>query len=313
MRTALVIGINNYPNSKLNGCINDAKAIAELLSTHEDGNPNFDVNLKQDIMTRAELRAHISQLFNKESDLSLLYFAGHGCVTELGGYIMTPDYKAFDEGVSLNEILHMANNSKAKEKFIFLDSCHAGIMGKHSLMGGGVSILQSGTTILTSCLENETALEYNGHGIFTNLLIEALKGGAADIVGNITAGNIYAYADRALGSWSQRPVFKTNISKFYSLRNVKPLIERDKLRLITTYFKDGISPYPLDPSYEFTNKDIAIKKNVEIFQTLQKMNSLGLVVPVDEQFMFFAAQNSKACKLTALGYHYWNLVKNNRL
>jgi len=38
-----------------------------------------------------------------------------------------------------------------------------------------------------------------------------------------------------------------------------------------------------------------------------------LVVPVDEEFMYFAAMNSKSCRLTELGYHYWRLIKKNKL
>ena len=43
------------------------------------------------------------------------------------------------------------------------------------------------------------------------------------------------------------------------------------------------------------------------------MVHVNLVVPVGETHMYYAAMNSKSCKLTALGVHYWNLVKNNRI
>ena len=55
------------------------------------------------------------------------------------------------------------------------------------------------------------------HGLFTSLLLEALKGGAADITGHITPGGIYAYIDKALGPWEQRPVFKTKCNSLYTL------------------------------------------------------------------------------------------------
>jgi len=35
--------------------------------------------------------------------------------------------------------------------------------------------------------------------------------------------------------------------------------------------------------------------------------------PVGEEYMYYAAQNSKSCKLTALGYHYWRLVKEGKI
>lgn len=32
MRKALIVGINDYPNCPLFGCINDARSVAEILS-----------------------------------------------------------------------------------------------------------------------------------------------------------------------------------------------------------------------------------------------------------------------------------------
>ena len=78
----------------------------------------------------------------------------------------------------------------------------------------------------------------------------------------------------------------------------------------------------MNPSYEDTNEKVVHHKviepfanptNVSIFKDLQKLESIGLVVPVDEEHMYFAAMNSKSCKLTALGYHYWRLVKDKRI
>ena len=45
----------------------------------------------------------------------------------------------------------------------------------------------------------------------------------------------------------------------------------------------------------------------------KQLQSIGLVEPVDAPFMYFAAMDGKGCKLTALGKHYWRLVKNNNI
>ena len=84
------------------------------------------------------------------------------------------------------------------------------------------------------------------------------------------------------------------------------------MRKITTYFSSPESEYQLDPSYEDT-EECAVKSNVKIFKDLQKFQSVGLVVPVDADFMYFAAMNSKSCRLTALGYQYWRLVNEHKL
>ena len=43
------------------------------------------------------------------------------------------------------------------------------------------------------------------------------------------------------------------------------------------------------------------------------MESVGLIEPVNEDHMYYAAMNSESCKLTALGYHYWQLVKKGKI
>jgi len=218
----------------------------------------------------------------------------------------------YDEGVSMDEILTLANQSKAKNKVIILDCCHSGALGSPSISGSNIAQLSEGLSVLTASRDNEYAMEVGGAGVFTSLVVDALKGGASDLRGNITPGSLYAYVDEALGAWDQRPIFKTNVSSFISLRNIPPKIPFESMRKITTYFDTPESDYKLNPSYEDTEK-AAIKDNVKIFKDLQKFQSVGLVVPVDAEFMYFAAINSKACRLTALGYQYWRLVNEKKL
>lgn len=321
MRKALIVGIDEYPNAMLNGCVNDANVIAELLRKNGDGSPNFDILIKENIQSKNELKNNISELFRNDTEISLLYFSGHGCTTETGSYIVTPDYQQGSEGVSMDEILKIVNSSPAKNKVIIFDCCYSGKFGNNPLSDKYTEI-SSGVTILTASDENQAAQETGGHGVFTNLLIDALNGGASNINGQITPGSVYAHIDQALDSWEQRPLFKTNIKGFVSLRKIIPKIDMDVLRKITEYFPSSTSNHNMDPSYEYTNDSnykIELKKpyadlsNVSIMKNLQKMESIGLVEPVDEEHMYFAAMNSKSCKLTALGNHYWNLVKKGRI
>ena len=68
----------------------------------------------------------------------------------------------------------------------------------------------------------------------------------------------------------------------------------------------------MDPTYEDTVVGFKPEK-VAIMKDLQKFQSVGLVVPVDEEYMYYAAINSKSCRLTALGYQYWRLVTEKKL
>lgn len=123
--------------------------------------------------------------------------------------------------------------------------------------------------------------------------------------------------DKALGPWEQRPVFKTNVTRFTSLRKVVPQVELSIIRKIDTYFSDEDTEFSLDPSFEPTNSNFvsheivqpyANPSNTKIFSDLQKLEGIGLVVPVGEEHMYYAAMKSKSCKLTYIGKQYWRLV-----
>jgi hypothetical protein len=91
-------------------------------------------------------------------------------------------------------------------------------------------------------------MEGTQHGVFTALLLQALHGGAANILGKITPGSLYSFVDNALDAWEQRPVFKTNVSQFISLREVSPLIPKEILRKLPEWFAEAESSSPSTPA-----------------------------------------------------------------
>ncbi len=319
MRKALVVGIDEYSQNPLHGCCNDAEAIKKLLSKNENKTPNFSVKLENNVKTKSRLKQLIKECFSGDADVALFYYSGHGYIDSTGGYLVTPDFSEEDYGVSLQDVLTIANESKCKDKIVILDSCYSGALGNVAIMGQNTSIIGEGVTILTASRSSEVSMEINGHGVFTALLLEALKGGAADVTGHISLGGIYAYIDKALGPWEQRPVFKTNVTRFTSLRDVVPQVDMEIIRRICKYFETEETNYQLDPSYEPTNspednhqiiEPYARKENTEIFADLQKLEGVGLVTPVGTEHMYFAAMESKKCKLTSIGKQYWRLVNN---
>lgn len=324
MRKALVVGINFYSDvSLLHGCVDDAHAIKTLLERHGDGSVNFDVKLltgtgSTDTVTRANLKDSIEELFANDSDIALVYFAGHGHIEAVGGYILASDSRRGDEGVSLSEILEFANNSKAKNKIIILDSCYSGIAGSPPNAAGN-AVLSEGITILTASAENQYAAETDNGGIFTTLLVDALSGVSANLLGDISPGSIYAYIDQSLGAWEQRPVFKTNVKTFVSLRKVSPTLQLSDLQRIIDFFPTRGAEFALDPSFEPESKGRDLEmvppnpENTRKFALLQKYNRVNLVVPVDAPHMWHAAMQSKSCKLTVLGEHYRRLIERGRI
>ena len=321
-KKALVIGIDAYPGRPLFACVKDATEIAEILEWNGDESLNCEMHLHTDVPTKAKLIELVTNFFAGDTTTAIFYYSGHGYVNELGGFIVTPDAQQFDTGVPMDTILQIANNSASKNRVIILDCCNSGAFGEPRIPAGVMVGLREGTTILTASRKNQVALEVNGHGIFTNLLLEALKGGAASLSGHITPGSVYAYIDQALGELEQRPVFKTNITRFISLRTVTPPIPKKTLWKIANYFPTPDLQFRLDPSYEDSNKlevenkpvpPYAIPEHTAMFKDLQKLQGVGLVVPVDAPFMYFAAMNSKSCCLTPLGQHYWRLAKKKMI
>jgi Caspase domain len=325
IKKALIAGIDKYPgNQKLNGPVQDAQSIYDLISSNEDGSGNFNATLLINPDTRQEFRNAIKELFENEKeneviDIALFYFAGHGAHDFFGYHMVTSDHQQYDRGIPMNHLLTAARKSSAKNKIIILDCCHSGGMDDEKKTEGMGIYLEEGVTILSSCKADEKALAINGHTVFSNLLIEALKGGAADLSGYITPGSIYAYIDKALGHNEQRPVFRANISGFVSLRNVSPPVPEEILNNLTVLFPDD--PHKLlalDSSFEYTNDPdekheyimpYADKENVARFKQLQKLEGVGLIVPVGEEHMYWAAMKNRACKLTPLGQHYWRVLK----
>ena len=323
MKKALVVGINYYEQvGQLHGCVNDAYAVSQVLMRHMDGSKNFDVAQftavdKNTSIDRKQLKDLVTELFKNDSEIAVFYFAGHGHVESTGGFLITSECKHGDDGLSLEEVLAIANESKAKNKILILDSCHSGIAGTPKSLGDK-AFLTEGMTILTASSKDQYANESNGSGVFTSLLVDALNGGAANLLGDITPGSIYAHIDQSLGSWEQRPIFKTNVKAFTSLRKVTPPIQLSDLQQITALFRSPDYEFPLNPSFEpqppAPNHGISPDPlNNAKFAILQKLNRLNLVKPIGEEHMYFAAMNSKACKLTVLGKHYWNLITKQRI
>lgn len=329
MKKALIIGIDDYLTQPLSGCVNDALSIATVIERNGDGSPNFSVKTltsNTDHVSTALLHQAISELFTGDADTVLLYFAGHGIIhpDTNAGYIVSQDGSRGAWGMSLAEILGLANNSypHIKSTVIILDSCHSGYAGEVSALGNqSIAAIGTGVTILTACHRNGVAGETDGHGLFTDILLDGLSGSSSDVCGRITPASLYSHVDQTLGAWEQRPIYKANVQSFVTLRQVNPRIPLEVLRRLPTYFPDATSIFALDPSYEPDRANVPAEfknipvdeNNVRIFKELQACNRYGLVVPVDAEHMYYAAINSTGCKLTAQGAHYRKLAEMKRI
>lgn len=328
MRKALIVGIDHYDHiTNLSGCVNDAHSVKAILERHADNTVNFATprvmtsSGADNPITRRDLKDAVRELFCEDSEIALFYFAGHGYIEATGGYLCATETREGDDGLALAEVMALANASPARNKVIILDSCHGGIAGVNP--GKTFTEINDGVTILTASTATQYAMETpgGGCGVFTTLFVDALGGAAANLLGDVTPGSVYAHVDQSLGPWGgQRPVFKTNVKSFVSLRTATPPIAIGDLQSLTKLFPNQDYDFPLDPSYEpertteqkndpaFPAPDFP--KNT-VFALLQRLVKVNLVRPKGETHMWHAAMNNKSCELTVLGQHYWKLVSED--
>jgi hypothetical protein len=210
------------------------------------------------------------------------------------------------------EILRYANDSLAEEVVIFLDCCYSGTLGNPPDIDNMRALLREGVSILTASRGDQPSVEAAGGGVFTSLAIDALAGGAADVLGNVSAAAVYSYIEAALGAWDQRPLFKAHVARVVPLRSCTAAVERALLRRLPVLFPLPAEDRALDPSYEPTSSS-ANAANAAVFSDLQALSRVYLVAPVGTPYMYDAAMRSLACRLTPSGRYYWRLAKDNHI
>ena len=324
-RRALLVGIDKYDNDRvpnLSCCVSDAKGMCSLLRRHEDGSPNYECRLLvgtgREKITRKVLRSEWNNLFRNYRGEILFYFSGHGAPLESGGYLVTQEGDPDDPGLGMDELLVLANRcltppSQASSVLLILDCCNAGHLGSPAILNGtGSALLQEGLTIMAASRPTESAFEIGGHGVFTRLLLGALAGGASDVRGQVSAASIYAYVEQSLGSWDQRPLYKSHADHLEPVRICRPKVPDSLLRELPVFFKSPGSVFRLDPSYEFTHKT-RVKEHVKIFDKFKLFRNAGLLETVRHKDLYFAAMKKGTVRLTPLGQFYRELAVEEKL
>jgi hypothetical protein len=329
-RKALIVGIDTYEfASGLRGCVQDARAMAEVLARNKDGTKNFDCSVLLDRaedglpLVRSKLRRALSKLFDCNEDV-LFYFSGHAVLAPTGGFLCTADATTDDWGVPMQELLDLAMLSPARQILLLLDCCYAGAMSNVSapraLYGvAGVSMLRENMTVMAASGATGPATENASHGLFTSALIDGLNGGAADHMGFVSAPALYSYASRRFDAWDQRPVFKTHATAVFSLRQCEPIIHRLQLEQLPRLFPRVTDTYRLDPEYEPEDEagnvvEPVNREKVAIAYLLKAYRDAGLLQPTEpNQQLYWVARRCGTVALTPRGREYWWLVVNQKI
>lgn len=199
---ALVIGINDYKNPKLTlqYAVADAQLFADTLKKSASG--LFDKVIIKTLTTRAATTAEniahelkVLRTLNPD-DLFVLYVASHGVVDDGEYYLITSNVgltrteKLKTDALTQTALKELIANIPTTKKLIILDTCNASAAGdaiQLAMLTRGMSedaavkILSRavGSTILSAATSSQEALEgYQGHGLFTWVLTEGLRGKA---------------------------------------------------------------------------------------------------------------------------------------
>lgn len=228
---ALIIGNNLHDDPAwpdLKTPERDAKAVAEVLEDPQIG--GFEQPVKTLLNAFVpEMRRAIAKLFDKRThkpdDLLLLYFSGHGELTDNDDLYFVGRETERDmivaTGLDASYITRLMDNARSRRQVVILDSCYSGAFGKggseHAVPtraifegnGEGRYILASSEALQRSW-ENDDTLGELDASFFTHFLVEGLRTGAADRDndGRIHVGELYDHirAGMAQGSRKQTPI-----------------------------------------------------------------------------------------------------------
>lgn len=327
MKRALVVGIDDYPDDPLTGCVADADAVGAALEGNADGSPNFSVQRMTGgpgdaPITRSALRGAIRDLFQNSKDTDVLFFfAGHGEPTVWGAELVTQDAEEHSAGVSMNDLIGIANSSPARSVTLVLDCCFSGDTGDvQGVQTGavaeafrlGLTVLRENVTVLAASRPTQASAESDGHGEFTRVLLDGLHGGATDHLGRVTALSLYAFASPVFSGWEQRPMLKAHLTEPVVLRAGPPWLDPAMLRELPRHFPAADARVPLTPAHEGertgplrTGEGTPEQQQFDYFGRLRNAN---LVTTDDRCDHYWVAMNGGDVYLTPLGQYFWRLA-----
>ncbi len=195
----LSIGINSYQSTEINklvNAVNDANGINSLMQNQHD---HFKEIISKVLIENQATRKNIEDNLKfiatnaKPDDRVVIFLAGHGVVID-GHYYFLPyeiESSKNDEiqakALSDAAISDLISNISTLQVAVLIDSCFAGSLANSDIVTQRYqdatwtnSLGQNtGRFFLAGSANNQEALDgIDGHGVFTSVLIDALKGKA---------------------------------------------------------------------------------------------------------------------------------------
>jgi len=198
----VAIGVNKFPNwtldKTLKNAVNDANLVKKVLTKRSSKLFGGRVKIKPYILdANSTTKESISKLIEevrkniKPNDYFMLYVASHGIIKGEGedkkyyfassNFSENSEYKTYKNGFKENQISEYLLNIPSIFRIAILDTCYAG--REVESIKKDLETLpfskRDGISILTATKGTQEANdEYKGHGLFTYILAEGLKGKA---------------------------------------------------------------------------------------------------------------------------------------
>jgi formylglycine-generating enzyme required for sulfatase activity len=191
---AVIIGINEYTNTrvpKLQYAVNDARSIHQSLVALGFRRDRI-VTLFDAEATKARIEGIVGDDLRhkvRQNDRVLVFFAGHGKTDrrrsgEPEGYLLPVDGdpdRLFGTAISMSGLRQMADRLPARQILFIVDACYSGYAIYNRAISDNLldeMLKKPAIQILTAGRQDDQAQERDGHGVFTQVLLQGLTGDA---------------------------------------------------------------------------------------------------------------------------------------
>lgn len=196
----------------------DANGVAELLARQGDG--LFEAisrySLSDAEVNKDKLEAMFVSIGKKarREDMFIMFVAGHGIThSKTGSFYFLPvnfrysqDEDIPKHGISMDDFKRYLAQIQAAKSLLLLDTCNSGSFAE-AIASRGVTEKTAinklaravGRHTLVASSKSQVALEgYEGHGAFSYILLDGIKGKAANGKGMITVNSLVTFVEEAL-------------------------------------------------------------------------------------------------------------------
>ncbi|MDH5603274.1 MAG: caspase family protein, partial [Cyclobacteriaceae bacterium] len=222
------IGINRYKNPTLNLNYAEADAKSFVKEIKKSGARLFNKIKSFELLNEKATKDNILQTLTElkdqisPNDVFYFYYAGHGSIVESEFYFIPFDnVRLYDkenlqqEAITARLMQEHFREIRALKQVLFIDACHSG--GSTELLAERGAAEEkalaqlsrsAGIHILAAAGSEQTAAEFKdlGHGLFTYMILEALKGNAdgAPLDNKVTVYELKSFLDDQVPDYSKK-------------------------------------------------------------------------------------------------------------